>query len=563
MSWDPTALLADLKAAVERFNQEKAARVCDEIVAGLERGEPLGTETARQVLSTLRRKAGFASMERVAEALYFTGQDDLQIRRQYAQALIDQGKVPAAVYVLESLIVQTADDPEENAEARGLLGRVYKQLYVNAVNEDREAARLFIFQRHLQRAVEAYLGVYRSDPARYLWHGINAVALAQRASRDGVPLPDVPACTLDVAALPRAVLDGLAARGPREGLPAWDLATGAEASVALGDANAALLWLAQYVQRQDVDAFELASTLRQLTEVWGLTIEALPGSLLLPLLQSQLLQRRGGSLALTAGEVSPTLQRAAEHAADDRLEKVLGREGVVTLSWYRVGLDRTRAVAKILNPLEEGFGTGFLIRGSDLAAGLGAELLLFTNAHVISNDPAVQAKHGSLDPAEAIIAFEAFEAVAQQRFRAAELLWTSPPDQLDATLLRLDPPVPATAPYPIARRLPLADGVQKVYVIGHPGGRSLSISLNDNLLLDSDERLVHYRAPTEGGSSGSPVFNQQWDLIGLHHAGGLAMPQLNGKEGTYPANEGIWIQRIIKALAEAGIGGQAAPAPRG
>lgn len=555
MSWDPTALLSELKAAVERFNPEAASRVCDKIVAGLQRGEALGMETAREVLSTLRSKANFGPMERVAEALYFTGHDDLQVRRQYAQALIDQGKTTAAVYVLESLTARTADDPEENAEARGLLGRVYKQLYVNAVHADPEAARLFLPRRNLERAVEAYLGVYRSDPARYLWHGINAVALAQRASRDGVPLPDALAGSLDSAALAQAVLDGLAARGPREGLSAWDLATGAEASVALGETNAALLWIAQYVQCQDVDAFELASTMRQLTEVWGLTIETPPGSLLLPLLQSQLLKRRGGSVALTAGQVSPTLQRTAEQAADVHLEKVLGREGVVTLSWYRVGLDRTRAVAKILNKLEEGFGTGFLLRGSDLAAGLGAGLVLFTNAHVISDDPAVQAKYGSLDPSEAILSFEAFEAAAQQKFHVADLLWTSPPDQLDATLLRLDPPVPAIDPFPVAKRLPLADGVQKVYVIGHPGGRALSLSLNDNLLLDWDDRLVHYRAPTEGGSSGSPVFNQQWDLIGLHHAGGLTMPRLNGKEGTYPANEGIWIQRIIKALAEAGIGG--------
>ena len=97
------------------------------------------------------------------------------------------------------------------------------------------------------------------------------------------------------------------------------------------------------------------------------------------------------------------------------------------------------------------------------------------------------------------------------------------------------------------------DGVQKVYVIGHPKGGGLSISLNDNLFLDCDDCLLHYRAPTEGGSSGSPVFNQQWDLIGLHHAGGTAMRRLRGQEGTYAANEGIWIQRIIKELAASGL----------
>jgi V8-like Glu-specific endopeptidase len=61
---------------------------------------------------------------------------------------------------------------------------------------------------------------------------------------------------------------------------------------------------------------------------------------------------------------------------------------------------------------------------------------------------------------------------------------------------------------------------------------------------------LHYRAPTEGGSSGSPVFNSRlWQVIALHHAGGkLGMPKLNGKPGSYGANEGIALQSIITAL---------------
>jgi hypothetical protein len=271
------------------------------------------------------------------------------------------------------------------------------------------------------------------------------------------------------------------------------------------------------------------------------------------MLQSQLLLRKGGRVDVAAGKVEETRQKTVEAAPV--LEKVLGKEGVVTLSWYKIGLDRAGTVAKILNPAGDGFGTGYLIRGGDLVPAFGDEILLLTNAHVVSNDPDLQSKIGSLDPDDATLLFESCEAIGDQQFRVKELLWTSPPHELDASLLRLDPPVPAVTLYPVAKRLPVVDGVQKVYVIGHPGGRTLSISLNDNLLLDWDDRLLHYRAPTEGGSSGSPVFNQQWQLIGLHHAGGTAMKRLKGQEGTYAANEGIWIQRIIQALAEVGIGG--------
>ena len=44
------------------------------------------------------------------------------------------------------------------------------------------------------------------------------------------------------------------------------------------------------------------------------------------------------------------------------------------------------------------------------------------------------------------------------------------------------------------------------------------------------------------------MFNQNWKLITLHHAGGAAVSGLNGEAGTYEANEGIWIQEICRSL---------------
>jgi V8-like Glu-specific endopeptidase len=90
----------------------------------------------------------------------------------------------------------------------------------------------------------------------------------------------------------------------------------------------------------------------------------------------------------------------------------------------------------------------------------------------------------------------------------------------------------------------------KVYVIGHPGGGALVFSLNDNDLLDHgdpDDFRVHYRTPTEPGSSGSPVFDSNWELIALHHAGDSAIPKIHGS-GTYQANEGIALRHIGKAI---------------
>ena len=102
----------------------------------------------------------------------------------------------------------------------------------------------------------------------------------------------------------------------------------------------------------------------------------------------------------------------------------------------------------------------------------------------------------------------------------------------------------------MARRLPEFTPNFRAYIIGHPKGlEQPQFSLQDNLLLDYDGSRLHYRSPTEPGSSGSPVFDDQWQLIGLHHAGDLAMRRLNGKAGTYPANEALRIDAICNALA--------------
>lgn len=138
------------------------------------------------------------------------------------------------------------------------------------------------------------------------------------------------------------------------------------------------------MQEKDADAFEIASTLRQLTEVWGLTLDKPPGSILLPFLQSNLLQRRGGSIAFDrdklaevrqkTAEAAPTLDKAIDASPPTRgFGKVLGKEGVLSLSWSKLGLDRAQTVAKVLNPTGDGFGTGFLIRGGDLVPALGDE----------------------------------------------------------------------------------------------------------------------------------------------------------------------------------------------
>jgi hypothetical protein len=173
--------------------------------------------------------------------------------------------------------------------------------------------------------------------------------------------------------------------------------------------------------------------------------------------------------------------------------------------------------------------------------------LFITNSHVVPE---------GLAPQEAIVFFRGLEPdVAAQAITVARLWWRDPSRSpgLDAAILELENLPDAIEPIPLAAELPRLDGPtpRRAYVIGHPQGLNQpQFSLQDNLLLDYDSTYVHYRSPTEPGSSGSPVFDDKWALIAVHHAGSTDTPRLNQRGGSYAANEGIRLSAIIDALRQ-------------
>jgi S1-C subfamily serine protease len=485
-------------------------------------GAGVGVDDAERIMRLLRRKRYFDLMIDIGEAYLRIGTDDVGLRAQYAQALIDEGMPAAAAALLQASVGEA--DPVEEAEREGLLGRALKQMYVESPPGHRP-------QPVVAEAVSRYHRVYAADPDRHLWHGINAAALLALAGREGRPIPGYPdPWTLASVILSRVEtlrIDG------RE--TAWDAATAAEACIALGEWEDALRWLRRYVDDPRADAFELASTHRQLEEVWGLDPATSPGSDALALLDAAILTRHEGSRVLAPARSAPE--------PSDSLQRVLGHDGMVTHRWYLQGVSRGAAVAQVVDHSGRAVGTGFLVDGSELGGPFAGEgLLLVTNAHVVSEEPMGT---DVLLPEEAIVRFHG--AAEGEEAGVAALLWSSPPNELDTSILRLDRIPAGLEACPLTERRPRLDGVQRVYVIGYPIGGALSYSIDDNQLLDYDERVLHYRAPTEPGSSGSPVFNRTWHVIGVHHAGGTRTRRLTG-DGTYAANEGIWVGAIRKRL---------------
>jgi len=495
----------------------------------------------RDLLIELRNARLYEPMGQLAEAICRRLPADSRSRRLYAQCLIELGWITAAICVLKAQAARLPRDDPEHAEALGLLGRAYKQLFFDATDKASDAAR-----DALKQAIAVYRKPFEENPDN-TWHGVNLVALLARARRLGLRLaPD-----LQPATVAQEVIDRLN-RVPPDQRDEWFHPTLAQAALGLDDWDQVEAALNTFVADDHAQAFQIAGTLRQFTQVWDVGAIDARGLGLIDILRARLLQVSGGELTLRPA----ALRRARERAEPEpgQLEAVLGEFGAKTFRWWKTGLERASAVCAIRSKVGDRVGTGWLVRAGSLQCTPEDELMVLTNFHVVNE---LGASPG-LPPDAAELVFEALDASRVYTVKA--IAWSSPPERHDASLLRLNEPVTGIAPLPLARALPIVEDTAHVYVIGHPGGRDLAFSLQDNALIDHEGPpngappiegvcRVHYRAPTEGGSSGSPVFNAAlWEVIALHHKGGkIGMPQLNGKTGTYGANEGIWIQSIVAA----------------
>lgn len=536
MSWkDAAQLESQLKHALDAFDWQGAAGICNQIIDRIkESSEQIPEKTARLLLARLRRKRRFTLMRQLAEAIIASGVSTAQVRRQYAQGLIEDGYLDDAERVLNEIVEDQMTMSGELMEARGLIGRVYKQRYINNSNASSEEKAA-----NLRRVLELYYEAYRVNPPKNLWHGINVVALTARARRDGLSIAGMP----DELALAREILttiEEMESQSTGE-LNAYDEATRMEAYIALGQYPEADVSALRYVDSVDADAFEIKSTIRQLEEVWQLNYDKPPGNHLLPLLKAAQLSKEGGFSNREPEKVANEA-KAVGLAAND-LEALFGTARTVTLKWYKLGLEQCNSVARIEGFDERGRGTGWLVKASDFFPDREGVLLL-TNEHVISSNPKHPVK--ALLPGDAQANFQ----VMGERLQVKEIVWSSPYTDLDATFVTLDG-VPKAQPLVLhdAAVEMSSDPAPRVYVIGHPMGRDIEFSIQDNHLLACNETLLHYRTPTEPGNSGSPVFeSERWRVVALHHGGGSNVPRLDGVDGTYEANEGIAIRAIRKRI---------------
>jgi endonuclease G len=226
-------------------------------------------------------------------------------------------------------------------------------------------------------------------------------------------------------------------------------------------------------------------------------------------------------------------------------ERILGGNDLMPVAYLQRGAIAARAVARI----DRGggsFGTGFLI----------APRVLITNNHVLQ-DKATAARSVAHFQFEVDLSDTPVGPVVAE-LKPDALFFTSPQAELDFSIVAVDGGVPlAQFGY-----LPLLEMTGKVSegewltIIQHPNGGRKQICVRENKLIQRKDDVIWYTTDTEPGSSGSPVFNNDWFVVALHHAGvpetkdGVSQRQLDGSY-KWIANEGIRVSRIVQTLKQA------------
>jgi endonuclease G, mitochondrial len=223
------------------------------------------------------------------------------------------------------------------------------------------------------------------------------------------------------------------------------------------------------------------------------------------------------------------------------LEKVINSADFVDIRYLEGGVAASRAVGRIDIGNEMGrvvgYGTGSMV----------SKQLILTNHHVLPTGDVARWSSVEFNYQDGIDG----QPLQPKRFRLDPDRFFLADKELDFALVAVAGDPSDLAAFGLNRLLD-AEGKavvgEFVTIVQHPKGEKKQISLRENRVVDVLDSFLHYETDTEAGSSGSPVFNDQWEVVALHHA---CVPAPEHAELGRIINEGIRVSALLKGARAA------------
>ena len=220
--------------------------------------------------------------------------------------------------------------------------------------------------------------------------------------------------------------------------------------------------------------------------------------------------------------------RGPDDSLADVPEKIIGEDTLRHIYILNLALEAEKAVVHLRTP--KGMGTGFAI----------APNLLMTNNHVIpSRETAEKTEYTfnyQLDINGKECQIQTVQALPEGAF------YTNA--ELDYTVVTLKDAPNFGNPLILKNQQMRQD--DRVAIIQHPGGHLKKISMQNNFVAYADNKVVQYTTSTLPGSSGSPVFDNEFKVVAIHHSGGM-LPEPSTQR-RYLRNAGTSAIALLKDL---------------
>jgi endonuclease G len=251
----------------------------------------------------------------------------------------------------------------------------------------------------------------------------------------------------------------------------------------------------------------------------------------------------------------------AETLASLAQERIIGSNDMRDINYLELAIAVSRAVCRIR--IGSGAGSGVLV----------GPRLLMTNNHVLRSAADAAGAEAQFDYQENVSG----DLLPVHAFRLDPEGFFITDKVLDFTIVAIAAASAKGTPishYPwvkLVATLGKAEKGDPVNIIQHPRGGLKQIALRNNDIIEipsGKPDFLYYTTDTEPGSSGSPCFNDQWEMIALHHSG---VPRMDGdrilkKDGSpwiedrddpalieWIANEGARVSAIVEALNGASL----------